>query len=235
MRARAALALAPDDKQARPSTPGPRSLCPMPPSTAFWRGTGIDESGARQIPCKWAQKSSPVDGLLGVSWESRRSSALNGPQGDDRNRTGVDGFAVSPNGLLSAYLSGFRRPQVLSDAPPKNARLGSWGEPATHAAHRALNLIRPCHVRTPASRSSVLCGFADASDASDKMTCVRDVSRDRLRTRDELPRRRTRRMAGARSLVARAGSSRLARAFRPSSTRRATDSGGHPAVQTTGR
>jgi hypothetical protein len=26
------------------------------PSTAFWPGTGIDESGTRQIPCKWAQK-----------------------------------------------------------------------------------------------------------------------------------------------------------------------------------
>ncbi len=34
-------------------------------------------------------------------------------------------------------------------------------------------------MRPPASRSSVLCGYADTSDASDEMTCVRDVSRRR--------------------------------------------------------
>lgn len=36
--------------------------------------------------------------------------------------------------------------------------------------------IRPCHIRPPASRSSVLCGFADTSDASNAVTCVRDVT-----------------------------------------------------------
>ncbi len=45
-------------------------------------------------------------------------------------------------------------------------------------AHKALNLIRPCHIRPPAARSSVLYGFPDTSDTSDKMTCVRDVSRE---------------------------------------------------------
>jgi hypothetical protein len=46
-------------------------------------------------------------------------------RGDDRNRTGVNGFAVLPEVPFSAYLSGFRGPQVLSDAPKKRSN----GEP----------------------------------------------------------------------------------------------------------
>jgi site-specific DNA recombinase len=45
--------------------------------------------------------------------------------------------------------------------------------------HKALNLIRPCNMGPPASRSSVLCGIADASDTSDEMTCAKDVPRPR--------------------------------------------------------
>lgn len=53
-----------------------------------------------------------------------------------------------------------------------------WTRTTTdHTVHKALNLVHGRHMRPPASRSSVLCGFADAWDASDKMTCVRDVSR----------------------------------------------------------
>ena len=47
---------------------------------------------------------------------------------------------------------------------------------------KALNLIRRCHIRPPASRSSVVCGFADTSDASDEMTCAKDVPRPRCAT-----------------------------------------------------
>jgi hypothetical protein len=59
----------------------------------------------------------------------RRKTPPDRGKGDDRNRTGVDGFAVRRNTLLSAYLSGFRRRQVLSGAL-KNACagrvLGEW-------------------------------------------------------------------------------------------------------------
>jgi hypothetical protein len=53
--------------------------------------------------------------------------------GDDRNRTGVDGFAVRLRTPLCTYLSGFRRPQVLSGAPKKRSggeslgRVVGWG------------------------------------------------------------------------------------------------------------
>jgi hypothetical protein len=50
-------------------------------------------------------------------------------------------------------------------------------EPPPRLHRTRLDPIRPCHIRPPASRSSVLYGFADASDTSDEMTCVRDVSR----------------------------------------------------------
>ena len=51
-------------------------------------------------------------------------------EGDDRNRTGVDGFAVRRNAVLSAYLSGFRGPQVLSGALKKRSCWESFGRAA---------------------------------------------------------------------------------------------------------
>ena len=45
-------------------------------------------------------------------------------EGDDRNRTGVDGFAVRRKTLLSAYLSGFGDVRC-SQMPSKNARAGT--------------------------------------------------------------------------------------------------------------
>jgi hypothetical protein len=42
---------------------------------------------------------------------------------------------------------------------------------------KALNLIGPCHIRPPASRSSDTSGFADTSDASDELTFVKHLSR----------------------------------------------------------
>jgi hypothetical protein len=74
------------------------------------------------------------------------------------------------------------RPQTHHKQPkPNDLRLFyalEWTRTTTgRKAHKALNLIRLCHIRPPASRSSVPCGFADASDTSDEMTCVRDVSR----------------------------------------------------------
>jgi hypothetical protein len=43
--------------------------------------------------------------------------------------------------------------------------------------HKALNLIQRKYMRLPASRSSILLGFADASDASDDLSFVRVLSR----------------------------------------------------------
>jgi hypothetical protein len=58
----------------------PMISLPIATVNGFWPGAGIDESDATQIPCKWAQKSSPVDGFLGEFWESRRSSAQRSDQ-----------------------------------------------------------------------------------------------------------------------------------------------------------
>ncbi len=49
------------------------------------------------------------------------------PRGDDRNRTGVDGFVVRRNTVLSAYLSGFRERQELSGALKKRSYWESFG------------------------------------------------------------------------------------------------------------
>jgi len=61
---------------------------------------------------------------------------------------------------------------------PREVYALEWTRTTTgREAHKALNLIRPCHMRPSASRSSVLCGSADASDVSDEMTCAKDVPR----------------------------------------------------------
>jgi hypothetical protein len=57
-----------------------------------------------------------------------RNSTENCPRGDDRNRTGVDGFAVRRKAVLLAYLSRFRRRQVLSGALKKRSCWESLGE-----------------------------------------------------------------------------------------------------------
>jgi hypothetical protein len=58
-----------------------------------------------------------------------------------------------------------------------------WTRTATdREVHKTLNLIRPRHIRPPASRLSVVSGFPDVADTSDKMTCAKDVPR---RTRAE--------------------------------------------------
>ena len=56
-------------------------------------------------------------------------------EGDDRNRTGVDGFAVRPRTLFSAYLSGFRGCQALSGAL-KTLVLGEFWESRRLRRHR---------------------------------------------------------------------------------------------------
>jgi hypothetical protein len=53
--------------------------------------------------------------------------------------------------------------------------------------HKALNLVHGCKIRPPASRSSVLCGIADASGASDKLTWARDGSRRMALSRQDCP------------------------------------------------
>jgi hypothetical protein len=62
--------------------------------------------------------------------EALQEKAVEEERSDDRNRTGVDGFAVRRKAALSAYLSGFRGCRVLSGAL-QNARagriLGEWG------------------------------------------------------------------------------------------------------------
>jgi len=46
-----------------------------------------------------------------------------------------------------------------------------WTRTTTdHAVHKALNLVHGRKIRPPASRSSVLCGFADTWDASDDLS-----------------------------------------------------------------
>jgi hypothetical protein len=63
-------------------------------------------------------------------------------------------------------------------SPMKGGNAPEWTRTTTgNNLHKALNLVHRRHMRPSASRSSVLCGFADASDASDEMTCARDVPR----------------------------------------------------------
>jgi hypothetical protein len=57
-------------------------------------------------------------------------------RGDDRNRTGVDGFAVRHKGVLSAYLRRFRGPQMLSGALKKRSVGESLGRVAGHGKLR---------------------------------------------------------------------------------------------------
>ncbi len=59
-----------------------------------------------------------------------------------------------------------------------------WTRTTTdQAVHKALNLVRPRHIRPPASRSSILCELLDTSDASDELTFVKDLSRAHLDVR----------------------------------------------------
>src|SRR4029077_6881530 len=51
-------------------------------------------------------------------------------RGDDRNRTGVDGFAARRKALLSACLSGARGSQVFSGALKKRSYWESFGRGA---------------------------------------------------------------------------------------------------------
>jgi hypothetical protein len=48
---------------------------------------------------------------------------------DDRNRTGVDGFAGLQEGWFFAYLGGFRGPQMLSGALGKRSNGQPCGQP----------------------------------------------------------------------------------------------------------
>jgi hypothetical protein len=53
-----------------------------------------------------------------------------------------------------------------------------WTRTTTpYTQDKALNFVRPRHMCPPASRSSYSSGFADASDASDELTFVKDLSR----------------------------------------------------------
>jgi hypothetical protein len=63
-----------------------------------------------------------------------------------------------------------------------------WTRTTTMFTHdKALNLVNGRKIRPPASRSSVLCGIADASDASDEMTWARDGSRIMVSSRPACP------------------------------------------------
>jgi hypothetical protein len=65
-------------------------------------------------------------------------TAENCPKGDDRNRTGVDGFAAFPKVRFLAYLSGSRGPTVLSGALRKRLIGQPNGQPVWPAGARAL-------------------------------------------------------------------------------------------------
>lgn len=65
-------------------------------------------------------------------------------EGVDRNRTGADGFAVRGKGVLLAYLSGSRGPQVLSGALKKRSCWESFGRVRDGVAccgHDHLNMV----------------------------------------------------------------------------------------------
>src|SRR5207247_9279404 len=70
--------------------------------------------------------------------ESRTTRAC--AEGDDRNRTGVDGFAVCPFERFSAFLCDFRRPQL----PPTDGDTRSFGEPSGSLPTTAATLLDPC-------------------------------------------------------------------------------------------
>lgn len=61
-------------------------------------------------------------------------------------------------------------------------------EPTIMFTHdKVLNLIHGRKIRPPPFRSSVLCGFRDAWDASDELTWVRDGSRMMVSSRPACP------------------------------------------------
>jgi hypothetical protein len=66
-------------------------------------------------------KSHEVQRMMGHRHITTPNATSTARKGDDRNRTGVDGFAVRRKAVLSAYLSGFRRPQMPSAALKKRS------------------------------------------------------------------------------------------------------------------
>jgi hypothetical protein len=69
------------------------------------------------------------------------------PRGDDRNRTGVNGFAERPTRVFVAFVCGFWGPQVASD----DARNRWFGAPLGRPAHRRRTVGKPegSRVRIP--------------------------------------------------------------------------------------
>jgi len=67
----------------------------------------------------------------GIEPLSPKLAGYRGSQrGDDRNRTGVDGFAVRPKMQFLAYLSGFQGSRVFSGALVKRSVWESLGRGA---------------------------------------------------------------------------------------------------------
>jgi hypothetical protein len=119
------------------------------------------------------------------------NSSDNCPRGDDRNRTGVDGFAGPGKGLFSAYLSGsrvtsgaLRHPQKTLEwaacGPPSRWGLASVRLTLRHSSRPYVTARSDARVRSALGRTVVV--YEPASRTAGRLRCrgcrrERDLSR----------------------------------------------------------